>query len=88
VDLSTADLSALTRDGLASMTRWGSQLMQSRGEIGKKSAIYLPAHLARSKVVIYEVLAQQSPEIVRTFPKLQSALDWLLGDEAGDSGRS
>jgi hypothetical protein len=43
-----------------------------------------PAHLARSKVVIYEVLTQQSPEIVRTFPKLQSALDWLLGEQAGD----
>lgn len=80
VDLSAADLSALTRDGLAALSRWGEQLMKGRGELDKKSAIYLPANLARSKVVIYEVLAQGSPEIVRTFPKLQPAVDWLLGE--------
>jgi hypothetical protein len=79
VDLSGADLSPLTRDGLAALSRWGEQLMKSRGELDKKSAIYLPPNLARSKVVIYEVLAQGSPEIVRTFPKLQPAVDWLLG---------
>jgi hypothetical protein len=78
-DLSAADLSALTRDGLAAMSQWGEKLMRSRGEIDKKTAIYLPSHLGRSKVVMYEVLAQGSPEIVRTFSKLQPAVDWLLG---------
>lgn len=85
VDLSAADLSALTREGLAAVVRWGEQLMIRRGELGKKTAVYVPAGMARSKVVIYEVLAQGSPEIVRTFTKLQPAIDWLTGEAAASS---
>jgi hypothetical protein len=85
VDLSAADLSALTREGLAALVRWGERLMTSRGELGKKTAVYVPAGMARSKVVIYEVLAQGSPEIVQTFTKPQPAVDWLTGKAAVSS---
>lgn len=82
VDFSAADLSALTREGLAAVVRWGEQLMKKRGELDKKTAIYVPAGMARSKIVIYEVLAQGSPEIVQTFTKVQPAVEWLTGRAA------
>lgn len=85
VDLSAADLSALTREGLAAVVRWGEQLMKKRGELEKRTAVYIPAGMAKSKVVIYEVLAQGSPEIVQTFSKLQPAVEWLTGKAAVSS---
>jgi hypothetical protein len=76
-DLSTADLSGLTQPGLTTFATWVQELFLRRGETARKTAYFLPGHLGRTKVIIYETLMVESPEITRTFSNLDAAVRWL-----------
>jgi hypothetical protein len=62
----------------------GRELFRSRGETARKTAYFLPGLLGKSKVIIYETLMQDSPEITRTFSSMDEAVRWLL-DSSPDS---
>jgi len=83
-DLSTAVLNGLTQPGLTSFAAWVQDLFRDRGETARKTAYFLPGILGRSKVIIYETLMQESPEITRTFSSLDDAVRWLV-DPSPDS---
>jgi hypothetical protein len=83
-DLSTAVLNGLTQPGLATFAGWVQELFRKRGETARKTAYFLPGQLGKSKVIIYETLMQESPEITRTFSSREDAVRWLL-DPSPDS---
>jgi hypothetical protein len=78
IDLSGADLSPMTHAGLVAFARWARELLHKRGDTVRKSAYYIPSQLGRSKLVIYEVLVQESPEVMQVFSRRDEALEWLL----------
>jgi hypothetical protein len=86
-DLSAADLGGLTQRGLTSFAHWAQDLYHQRGETARKAAFILPGVLGRSKVIIYETLMQNSPEITRTFASRDDAVRWLV-DPSPDSAVS
>ena len=86
-DLSTADLGGLTQRGLTSFAEWARDHYHQRGETARKAAFILPGLLGRSKVIIYETLMQDSPEITRTFASREDAVRWLV-DPSPDSAVS
>jgi hypothetical protein len=77
-DLSAADLGGLTQRGLTSFAEWAHELYHQRGETARKAAFILPGLLGRSKLIIYETLMQDSPEITRTFATKDEAVRWLV----------
>lgn len=83
-DLSAADLGGLTQPGLTAFAFWAQDLYHRRRDTARKKALVLPGLLGKSKVIIYETLMQNSPEITRTFATRQDAVRWLL-DPAPES---
>jgi hypothetical protein len=86
-DLSTAVLNGLTQPGLSTFAAWVQDLFRERGETARKTAYFLPGLLGKSKVIIYETLMQESPEITRTFSSMEDALRWLLDSSPGSAVR-
>jgi hypothetical protein len=77
-DLSKADMDGLTHRGLIAFAEWVQELLRLRGDTARKTAYFLPGLSGRSKVIIYETLMHESPEITRTFSKLDDAVRWLV----------
>lgn len=77
-DLSRANMDGLTHRGLISFAEWVQELLRVRGETARKTAYFLPGFPGRSKVIIYETLMHESPEITRTFSRLDEAVRWLI----------
>jgi hypothetical protein len=77
-DLSSADIDGLTNAGLSRFALWAQDLFRDRGETARKTAYFIPGFLGKSKVIIYETLMQDSPEITRTFSRLDDAMRWLI----------
>lgn len=76
-DLSAADMSGVTQHGLTKFALWVQELFRIRGESARKTAYFLPGLPGRSKVIIYETLMRETPEITRTFTDLDDAIRWL-----------
>ena len=74
----------MTQRGLTSFAQWAQDWYHQRGETTRKAAFILPGVLGRSKVIIYETLMQNSPEITRTFASREDAVRWLV-DPSPDS---
>ena len=87
VDLSAADLDSLTHESLTEFARWGEEFLRARGDTARKTAFYMPGLPGRSKLVIYEVLVQESPEITRTFSNREEAARWLTDPSADSATR-
>ncbi len=77
VDLTDADLSRVTADGLADLAEAVSAEFEKAGISVSKTAVYssvdLPFGLARQ----YEAYTFESPETVQVFRDRDAALRWL-----------
>lgn len=78
VDFSAADLSGVTHAGLDAFARWANDFLRGRGETARKSALYHPGLPGRSKLILFEVMMQDAPEIFRTFTRRDEAVRWLI----------
>lgn len=90
VDLSLADSSRISREGLIGLALWTERFHRQHGVSAKKTAIYAPLGSSRPAAIIYEVWARGSPEIVRIFVELDEAIYWLTEQnetqvDAGDA---
>ncbi len=78
VDLSNADLSNITADGLARLAEGLADFFEEAGVAVHRTAVYsaedLPFGLAR----LYEAYTFESPETVLVFRDREEALRWLI----------
>jgi hypothetical protein len=63
---------------MAAFVAWVQELFRERGETARKTAYFLPVLSAKSKIIMYETMMQDSAEITRTFSRLDDAVRWLL----------
>ncbi len=78
VDLSVADLSLVTADGLVSLANTLADLFEGDGISVYKTAVYSPNDLPFGLARLYEAYTADSPEAVQVFRDRDEALRWLL----------
>jgi hypothetical protein len=81
-DVTGADLSRITREGLVSLANWASNFYERRGVQFVKTAVLTRSDDWASAPIIYEVWSPQSPEHLRIFKQRDEAVRWL-GERAG-----
>lgn len=78
VDLSEADVSNVTADGLVSLAMTLADLFERDGIELYKTAVYSPEDLPFGLSRLYEAYTADSPESVQVFRDRDEALSWLL----------
>ena len=78
VDLSDADLRAVTGEGLASLAEMIEGVFKEADVATSKTAVYSPSNLPYGLARVYEAYTYQSPESVQVFRDRDQALRWLI----------
>ena len=77
VDLSEADVSPITVDGLVSLADYTEKFFRQHNVENQKTAIYAPGDLPFGLARMYSSLAASSPEKIRVFRSFYDAEGWL-----------
>lgn len=77
VDLSEADVSQVTDEGILELAALGKEIYEKHGVTKIKSAVYAPTDLSFGLTRMYEALKHDSPEDLNVFRDLDEAIRWL-----------
>ena len=78
VDLSDADMSQVTPEGLAGLADEIIQVFEEYNVTTYKTAVFSPHDLPFGFARLYEAYTFESPETVQVFRERDEALNWLL----------
>ncbi len=77
VDLSEADMTRVTTNGLVELSRMMKDNYLQLGVDLVKTAVYSPDDMPFGLARMYEAWSESSPELVRVFRNRQQAIEWL-----------
>lgn len=77
VDLSAADMTLITAEGLKKIAGFVEQYFVKHGISSSKTAVYSPVDLPFGIARMYEAFSSQSPENVKVFRDLHETNEWL-----------
>ena len=80
-DLSEADMTAVTQNGLRELSAYIESVYRKYGQSFIKTAAYAPADLPFGIARVYEALSSDSPEQLKAFRDVQDAMTWLSNKE-------
>ena len=80
VDLSDADVTPITVEGLVSLADYTESVFRMHHVQNLKTAIYAPGDLPFGLARMYSSLAASSPEKIRVFRRIYDAEEWLTGN--------
>ena len=83
VDLSEADMTKITSDGLRALSVYIKNLFVERGISDYHTSVYAPGNVQFGIARIYDAMTEDSPEIVRVFRQLSDATLWLKEKQNG-----
>jgi hypothetical protein len=77
VDLSEADLSEISTNGVLKFVSFNESVYKKNNVTSTKTAVYAPNDFPFGLARMYSFLADESPETVHVFRDLQTAEMWL-----------
>ncbi len=78
VDLTQADMSRITADGLAALATAITEVFDEANVSAARTAVYSETDLPFGLARLYEAYTLESPESVQVFRDRDEALGWLL----------
>ena len=77
IDLSVADVTQITSDGMRKLAVATEQIFRKNGVEFSKTAVYAPEDLSFGLSRMYEVMVDESPEYFYVFRDIDELKNWL-----------